>query len=69
MKNKPRIEIKKSKKKKEVFVSIKAGNNKKIANSETYKNKSAAKKAINVIKKAVKRGAVDKTKSKPKKKN
>lgn len=64
MAGKNRIEINKSKNK-EIFVSVKSANNRKIVTSETYKNITGAKNAVNALKKIIKNPVVvDNTKKK-----
>lgn len=64
MAGKNRIEINKATNK-ELFLSIRSANNKKIVHSETYKNRQSVNKAIKVLEKIIKNPeVVDKTKKK-----
>lgn len=65
MKTKSRLELKTSKNNK-TFIHVKAKNNKVIMAGEEYNSPAAVKKAIKVIKQAVKNPVVDKTKKKKK---
>lgn len=66
MAGKNRIEINKSSNK-QLFVSVKSSNNKKIVTSETYKTMAGAQNAVKALKKIVKNPVViDNTKKKTK---